>query len=217
MTEDKNSLLYDLDLSKNSLDSNFVLNIKDLLLKSKSLKNFNLKDNLIEKIGVKFLIEVLENNSSLLTLDLRSNPGMDKKASIVILEKLKRNLKKSKSMKTKEEEPKKKQSDKRIEIKPVDILNTSPEKTMPNNTSDLFNKKVIKENSIIINKYGSIKKSINSNPTEIKKCDNCLLLKKQNLKLQFENKKLRIQLKSLNQKHPKLFKSCLLISLYDKP
>ena len=205
--------MFEVNLARNVFTSSLIFQIEDTLSKSKTLTRINLKDNSITSKGIKKLIEILDGNKVIQAIDLRNNPGFNKKASLLLLDKLKRNLnifQSKKQMKSRGSFViKKEESINTIEIQKDDCLKKlSAEKiNKANNSSELFNKKLVKQNSELIENYGSIKKSLNSLINENQKCENCSILRHKMLKLEFENKKLKIQLNNFTHKNSKLFQS----------
>ena len=222
-TSNDSCRLFEVNLAKNDFSSSLIFQTEDILLKSKTLTKLNLKDNSINVKGTKKLIEILEANKIVQAIDLRNNPGFNKKASLLLLDKLKRNLNIHKAKRQFKSRGsfviKKEESINTIEIKKDDYLKKlSAEKlNKANNSTELFNKKLIRENSELIENFGSIKKSLNSLANENPKCENCSILRHRMLKMEFENQKLRIQLRNLTHRNSKLFQSRKVKRIFNQP
>lgn len=62
-------------------------------------RSLNLRHNSIEKEGIKEFVSLMRRNDTLISLDLRDNPGFDQDSSRFIFKKLVRNIQKFKEYK----------------------------------------------------------------------------------------------------------------------
>lgn len=83
-------------LQGNLLDDVAAKDICTFLQFDTWLRSLNLRNNKIEKNGIIEFIRILEQNTSILSLDLRDNGGFNRKASEIILEALRSNMQKFK-------------------------------------------------------------------------------------------------------------------------
>ena len=67
----------ELNLSYNRLDSLFIKDLGYLLSNDRWLKSLNLRGNNIDENGISMVSKILDRNSSILTLDVRDNPGIN--------------------------------------------------------------------------------------------------------------------------------------------
>ena len=80
-------------LEDNKLDDEACKDIANFLRFDTWMRAINLKNNKIGREGIIEFIRVLSHNTSLLSLDLRDNEGFNRKASEIILECLRKNMK----------------------------------------------------------------------------------------------------------------------------
>jgi hypothetical protein len=78
-------------LSFNGLTDTFIEELIPVFRQAKSLRILSLRGNSIGSKGIKLLGDLLDDNRSLISMDLRENDGLAKKQSLVIVNKLKRN------------------------------------------------------------------------------------------------------------------------------
>jgi centrosomal protein CEP78 len=86
----------ELNFAENRLESSFIKDLVYFLSNDRWLRSLNLRGNLIDEVGIELLNTMLDRNHSLISLDIRDNPGCNKKLSSVIYAKLLRNMKKVK-------------------------------------------------------------------------------------------------------------------------
>lgn len=84
--------LCEINLERNFLDDTAAEDICKFLSYDKWLKSLNLRHNKLELKGCLEFIRLLTKNDSLLSLDLRDNPGFNRKLSHIVLEKLSSNM-----------------------------------------------------------------------------------------------------------------------------
>lgn len=226
--------LQDLNLSGNALTQQFVHSISIQLIQNENLKSFSLKDNHINAEGIQELLRILAKNNYILSLDLRDNPGFTKKASLVVLEKLKNNLNKFRlgnavkksavrdhdkeednlpSQRSMHEHLKnrsrslsrrKTDEDRSMKLDPVDDFKDEQEKPV----------KHTKHEEKAYFQPPGFKRSSSVAPEIVVKCSNCENLREKVIRLEFENKKLRIRINELNTKNPAMLHSCKLSRLH---
>lgn len=228
--------LKELNLNGNALSNQFIKNIFHQLIQNENLKSLALKNNNIEITGIQELLKVLSKNNYILSLDLRNNPGFTKKASLIVLEKLKSNLNKFKlsnavkksALKEYEKDDNDIKSDKLIHV------NTNNRSKSPSR-----NKMKYEDRRIKLENIGMIQEDQPDQNKEVKfdekgvfsmhnvkrsnsfandnhlKCHNCESMRNKMLRFEFENKKLRIKLNELQGKNPNILNSCKLIRFYN--
>jgi len=228
--------LHVLNLSGNSLSCSFIKKISSQLIQNENLKSFAIKDNNIEADGIQELLKVISKNNYILSLDLRNNPGFTKKASLTVLEKLKNNLNKFRlSNAVKKSVVKETQKDEFHNKSNRSIhdlaknRSKSPSRNKNNEGERIINiegigimheDQPIKIKDVKIDEKNdfhnmSVKRSNSFTNDLITKCPNCENLREKVLRLEFENKKLRIKLNELNR-NPAILNSCNLIRFYNK-
>jgi len=88
---EKGHSLVEIGLASNALSDPFIEEMMPIFQQAKSLRILSLRGNSIYQKGIKFLEDLLDENRSLISMDLRENPGLAKRQSLVIVNKLKRN------------------------------------------------------------------------------------------------------------------------------
>ena len=73
--------IIEINLERNNLDDNFAKDLAYFLKYDTWLRSINLKNNKMTNTGIKEFLDLLEKNISLFTLDLRGNPGFNRKIS----------------------------------------------------------------------------------------------------------------------------------------
>ena len=84
--------LCELSLEKNLLDDGAAEDICKFLCYDKYLRSLNIRKNRLELRGCLEFVKLLSKNDTLLSLDLRDNPGFNRKMSNLVLEKLSSNM-----------------------------------------------------------------------------------------------------------------------------
>ena len=170
-----------------------------------------LRDNNIDGDGIKQILNILSRNESILSLDLRNNPGFTKKNSLVVLEKLKKNLERFRLNTV----VKKNALQNSENIGKVPSRSPSPQQR-GEEWCDAIEDKANENSNPKQNKLGE--KNSNSFANDVvSRCGNCESLKHKVLRLEFENNKLRMRLSDIIAKHPATFNSCNLSILNNKP
>lgn len=88
---EKGNSLIEVGLAFNAVNDLFIEEMIPIFQQAKSLRILSLRGNAIGQKGIKLLGDLLDENRSLISMDLRENPGLAKKQSLVIVNKLKRN------------------------------------------------------------------------------------------------------------------------------
>jgi centrosomal protein CEP78 len=83
----------ELNLSYNRLGTVFVQDIINFLKNDRWLRSLNLRGNFIDTTGIQLINDILDRNHSIVSLDIRDNPGSDHLLSSSIYSKLLRNIK----------------------------------------------------------------------------------------------------------------------------
>lgn len=79
-------------LSNNNLNDESMADMASFLKFDTWLRSLNISNNKVTKNGVIEIIKMLGQNSSLLSIDMRENEGFNRKASEIILERLRKNM-----------------------------------------------------------------------------------------------------------------------------
>jgi len=82
----------ELNISNNAIDSQCIKDICKFLYFDQWTKSINLRYNAISEEGIKELIGLLKNNFTLISLDLRDNPGLNEALNQQIYKKLIKNI-----------------------------------------------------------------------------------------------------------------------------